>query len=95
MTLIDCQGSPEPVRKRVVKNTPFQRRLQAAGLTQKLLAELVGVSANTLSRQMRGDWEVPDYVFTVIRAWELGSPEFRNELLRSVREDERPSNKLP
>lgn len=95
MTLIDCQGSPEPLRKRVVKNTPFQRWLQAAGLTQKLLAELVGASENTLSRQMRGEWEVPGYVFTAVRAWELMSPDQREALLKSVREDERPSNKLP
>lgn len=54
-----------------MKNTPWQIRLKATGLTQKRLAEILGVAENTLSRQMRGEWDAPGYVEAAVVAWEM------------------------
>lgn len=76
-------------------NEPWQRRAKLAGLSQKMLARLLGVTENTVSMQLRGKWqsgETPAYVKTVILAWERLSPSAREELLEiSEREAKRQS----
>lgn len=54
-----------------VNNTAGQLKLKAVGLTQKRLAQILGIAENTVSRQMKGDWEVPGYVEAVVAAWEI------------------------
>lgn len=82
MALIDCVKRAEAVPVVAVKNTPWQIRLKAAGLTQKRLALLLGVSENTVSRQMKGDWDMPGYVVALLLAWELMTDAQRDELLK-------------
>jgi predicted transcriptional regulator len=60
---------------REVHNTPWQQRLKALGLTQKEFAALTGLAENTVSRQMRGDWDMPLYVKSLICALEVIGPE--------------------
>lgn len=62
-----------------MENHPWQLRARAAGLTQKVLASLLGHSEITVSRQLRGHWEsgVPQHVKAAIIAWELMTPEQR------------------
>lgn len=66
-----------------MENEPWQRRAKLAGLSQITLAKLLGVAPNTVSLQLRGKWQtgVPQYVKTVILAWERLSPAARAELL--------------
>ena len=75
MTMIACT-SPEPaLAARAVDNEPLQARAKRAGLQQKRLAALLGVSENTVSLQLRGRWEsgTPRYVVATIIAWEIMS----------------------
>jgi transcriptional regulator with XRE-family HTH domain len=67
-------------------NEPWQRRAKLAGLSQKTLAKLLGVAENTVSLQLRGKWATgtPQYVKTVILAWERLSPEAREALLAAA-----------
>lgn len=67
-------------------NEPWQRRAKLAGLSQKTLAKLLGVAENTVSLQLRGKWATgtPQYVKTVILAWERLSPEARESLLSAA-----------
>lgn len=83
MALIDCpeSGSAVPVAV-VTKNTPWQDRLKAAGLTQKRLAALLGTAQNTVSRQMIGELAVPGYVDALVTAWELMTDEQREALIK-------------
>lgn len=69
---------------------PWQLRAKKAGLTQKRLAALLGVAPNTVSRQLRGQFgnEVPTYVKTVIRAYEMLPQRDREELSRLAEGDE-------
>ncbi|WP_188907973.1 helix-turn-helix domain-containing protein [Aureimonas endophytica] len=69
---------------------PWQQRAKRAGLTQKRLAALLGVAPNTVSRQLRGQFgsEVPRYVKTVIRAYEMLPQREREELSRLAESDE-------
>lgn len=60
-----------------VHNTPWQQRLKALGLTQKEFARLTGWAENTVSRQMREEWPMPQYVRVMILALEQMTPEQR------------------
>jgi hypothetical protein len=66
-----------------MENEPWQQRARLAGLSQKTLAKLLGVAENTVSSQLRGKWQsgTPQYVKTMILAWERLSPDARRELL--------------
>lgn len=68
------------------KAVPWQKRAKLAGLSQKALAHLLGVAENTVSQQLRGKWQsgTPQYVKTVILAWERLSPAAREELLNLI-----------
>lgn len=58
-------------------NTPWQQRLKAAGLTQRKLASLMAIPDNTISRQMKGEFNVAGYTEAVVAAWEVMTPEDR------------------
>ena len=57
----------------------WRERARRAGLSQVMLAKLAGTHPNTVSRQLRGEWETPNYVKSIILAWELMAPEQRDE----------------
>jgi len=65
---------------------PWQLRARASGLTQRMLARLLGHTELTVSRQLRGHWEsgVPQHVRAAIIAWELMTPEMREQWLAEV-----------
>lgn len=69
-----------------MENHPWQLRARAAGLTQKMLARLLGHTELTVSRQLRGHWEsgVPQHVRAAIIAWEMMTPEQRQRWLAEV-----------
>ncbi|MBU0582218.1 MAG: hypothetical protein KKB66_02470 [Alphaproteobacteria bacterium] len=64
-----------------MEDKPWQKRAKAAGLSQKVLAKLLGHAEITVSRQLRGHWEsgVPQHVKAAIIAWELMTHEQRAE----------------
>lgn len=64
----------------------WQQRARMAGLNQKMLAKLLGVSENTVSQQLRGKWQsgTPQYVKTMIVAWSRLPPEKREAIWREV-----------
>lgn len=66
----------------------WQVRAKKAGLTQRQLACLCGVSENAMSSQLRGQWRTPQYVKTVIRAWEMLTPEQQDGLLAAADRDQ-------
>jgi transcriptional regulator with XRE-family HTH domain len=71
-----------------MENEPWQMRAKSAGLSQKALAKLLGVAENTVSLQLRGKWATgtPQYVKTVILAWEKLSHEARQQIIAEVEE---------
>lgn len=75
-----------PLRSRPMEHHPWQRRARAAGLTQKMLAGLLGHAETTISRQLRGRWEsgTPLHVKSAILAWELMSDEQRAAWISAV-----------
>lgn len=87
---MDCESGEQRLGVAVVKNTPLQMRLKAAGMTQKRLAEILGVAENTVSRQMKGDWDLPGYVAAVLTAWEIMSAEDRERWLAEIKRREKP-----
>lgn len=82
MALIVCSQPDNALRVAAVKNTPWQDRLKEAGLTQKRLALLLGLSQNTVSRQMIGELSVPGYVEAFVSAWEIMTDDQRDDLLK-------------
>jgi hypothetical protein len=70
-----------------VHNTPWQQRLKAMGLTQKEFARVTGWTENTISRQMRGDWEMPRYVKAMILALGAMTPEQRKAWAAEVEKE--------
>lgn len=83
VTYIDGQAT-DPM-----ENTPWQQRAKAAGLSQKVLARLLGHAEITVSRQIRGHWEsgVPQHVKAAIIAWELMTEEQRQRWIEAVAKD--------
>lgn len=84
MTLIAADVASQPV-----EGAPLQIRAKRAGLPQKLLARIVGVSENTASLQLREKWGsgTPRYVLAAIVAWELMSHEQRMQWLDELQVD--------
>lgn len=83
MTLTDCATpSASLTVPAVTKNTPWQARLRAAALNQKSLASMLGISENTVSRQMKGEWPVAGYVEAFVEAWEIMTIEQRAEWIK-------------
>ena len=77
--MIDCQPRGTALAAAPVDNEPLQTRAKRAGLQQKRLASLLGVSENPVSLQLRGKWEsgTPRYVIAAIIAWEIMSHDDR------------------
>lgn len=65
---------------------PLQTRAKRAGLTQKRLAEILGVTETTASLQLRGKWAsgTPRYVVAVIVAYELLSHDDRMRWISEI-----------
>ena len=71
----------------------WQARAKTAGLSQKMLAYLLGFAENTISRQLRGKWSsgtTPRHVVAAIVAWELMSEEQRDRWFEEVERSARP-----
>jgi predicted XRE-type DNA-binding protein len=79
VTMIDCPTTTTSVRRSGMKDEPLQIRAKQAGLSQKTLAAILGVTENTASMQLRGKWQsgTPRYVVAAIVAWELMTHEQR------------------
>lgn len=62
---------------------PWQKRAKRAGLTQKKLASLLGVSETTVSNQLREKWAtgIPKYVKFAILMWEKSNQDVKNQML--------------
>ena len=90
MTLISCATPRGGLGLAAVKNTLWQQRLKSAGLSQRQLAELLGVSENTVSRQMKGDWGMPGYVLAVVIAWEDMTNDARGGWVTRLRRERKP-----
>lgn len=88
MTMIDCVEVRPQIGPRLVDNEPLQMRAKQAGLAQKRLAQILGVSENTASLQLRGKWEsgTPRYVIAAIIAWELLDHDKKLEWERRIAE---------
>lgn len=73
-----------------MESHPWQRRARAAGLSQKMLAQLLGHAEMTVSRQLRGHWEsgVPQHIKAAIIAWELMAPDQREAWSKAMEEAE-------
>lgn len=86
MALIICRAGEGALRRRSMDNEPWQRRAKDAGLSQVTLARLLGRPVNTISRQIRGEHgEVPQHLVAVIIAWEMLTPEQRDEWIATTR----------
>lgn len=89
MALTFCEEAEGRVSADRMDGERWQNRAKNAGLSQRQLAELLGFSPNTISRQLRGMWEsgVPRHVIAAIVAWELMTPEQREDWLSVVERD--------
>lgn len=82
------------VTAKAMEHHPWQRKARAVGLSQKVLAKLLGHAEITVSRQLRGHWGsgTPKHVKFAIRVWGLLTPEQRklieDEMERDADEDE-------
>ncbi|MGL4962837.1 MAG: hypothetical protein ACRC67_16515 [Inquilinus sp.] len=67
----------------MTEDRPWQRRLKAAGLTQRQFANIVGRLEKTVSNQIRGRLKggVPKHLKVIIMAWELMNEEQRKRWL--------------
>lgn len=77
------------VRAQGMEQHPWQRRAKAAGLSQKALARLLGMSEIGVSRGLRGHFKggVPQHLKAAIAAWELMTPEQRKAWPAATRDD--------
>ena len=68
-----------------MKNTEWQRRAKAAGLTQRTLAKLFGKRPSTVSDQLQGKFgDVAQEYKAAIIAWELMTEEQRQEWIERL-----------
>jgi hypothetical protein len=69
-------------------NTEWQIRAKAAGLDQRTLCRILGLSTSAVSQGIRGLWAsgVPQNIRAAIIAWELMLPEQRAEWVRLTEE---------
>jgi len=85
MALIICRGEEPALPPQRMDSEPWQRRAKAAGLSQVTLAKLLGRPVNTISRQIRGEsGGVPQHLVAVIIAWEMLTPDQRDEWMRGT-----------
>jgi transcriptional regulator with XRE-family HTH domain len=74
-----------------MERQPWQQRAREAGLSQKRLAGLLGISANALSKSLRGlrKGGVPRYIKLLVLCWAVMTPEQRRRVERDLNaEDE-------
>jgi len=57
----------------------WRKRIKAAGLTQRQLAQILDMDESTISRQFRGERPIAGYVIAAILAWEIMDPNRRAE----------------
>lgn len=74
----------------MIKRTPWQVRARAAGLDQETLRRILKLAKSSASRGITGAWEsgVPPAIKATVIAWELMTPEQREEWLRLIDEAE-------
>lgn len=86
--ILDETDSCRLATSSMTENFPWQQRLKAAGLTQRALARLLGHTDTTVSAQLREhrDSGVSRHLIAAIVAWELMTPEMREEWVRIVNE---------
>ncbi len=73
-----------------MKDSPWQTRTRAAGLTQKLIAALTRRNENSVGRALSGarlNEDAAGPYIAVILAWELMSPEQREDWVRRAQEE--------
>ncbi len=70
----------------MAESHPWQIRARAAGLSQRLLARILGHTEANASAQLRGHLQsgVPQHVKAAILAWEMMSPEQRTSWLAKL-----------
>lgn len=76
-----------------MKDSPWQIRTRAAGLTQKLIAALTRRNENSVGRALSGarlNKDAAGPYIAVILAWELMSPDQREEWVRRAQEEPSP-----
>lgn len=86
---IFCEDATKPLSAESMDGERWQMRAKQAGLSQRVLARLLGHTELTVSRQLRGFYrggEVTQHVVAAIIAWEIMTPEQREEWLRRVDE---------
>ncbi len=68
----------------------WQQQAKEAGLSQRVLARLVGKAPITISRALRGHWKsgIPRYLKAVIMAWRLMTPDQRKAWLKAMDAEE-------
>lgn len=89
MSEIFCLPAAEAVSTIDMEHELWQMRARNAGLSQKLLARLAGVTPTTASLQLRGlSGGTPNYVKTIVRAWEMLSAEQREKLRAAAEGDD-------
>lgn len=74
----------------MIKRTPWQIRAIAAGLDQETIRRILKLAKSSVSRGITGRWEsgVPPAIKATILAWEVMTPEQREEWLRLIEEAE-------
>jgi predicted transcriptional regulator len=83
---IFCEPGTAEVTTVIVEHELWQLRAKNAGLPQKLLARLAGVTETNVSLQLRGKFAAgtPTYIKTIIRAWEMLDQAQREALIAAT-----------
>lgn len=83
-------GYIEALPAGVAENHPWQQRMRAAGLSQRVLSRMLGRPEITVSKQLRGHFKgvVPQHLTAVIVAWELMTAEQREAWVRATEEEQ-------
>lgn len=85
MTLNACIEVPGQATPAPMKGTYWQIRMKQAGLTQRRLAQTIDRPENTVSRQMKEEYEpVPGDLIAIILAWEMLSEDQRADWFDSI-----------
>ena len=86
-----CEADGRWLRTPSVDDEPLQRLAKGAGISQRQLAQLLGVTDSTVSQQLRGKWAsgTPRYVISVLIAWQNLPHEKRIKWLEEVEAVER------
>jgi transcriptional regulator with XRE-family HTH domain len=80
-------------------DTPFAKSMRAAGISQKALAELAGVTRGTVWRWQHAKTSVPEYAVTIVRLLQHAPivPEVADDIAAERRyiEAEREAGNVP